>query len=267
MKNILAASTNTYHTHTMEEALAGIAKAGFKNLELGAVRGWTEHLSLDATDQEVAHFKDLLKHYDLALPSVAGHTDLTTREGLADGIKALNLCQKLGVHLMITSVGGHASKEENKAAFMKQIFELSDRAADHDITIALEIHGDIMASGALSLPLLQEIGRDNVKVNYDTANCVFYGGVEAVDDIQTILPYLAYVHLKDTAGSKGVWNFPAIGEGHVDFARLFKILDNAGYQGPYCVEIEFQGAPFPPVAEVDRAAKTSYEALTKLGLH
>ena len=37
MKNILAASTNTYHTHTMEEALAGIAKAGFKNLELGGL--------------------------------------------------------------------------------------------------------------------------------------------------------------------------------------------------------------------------------------
>ena len=100
-----------------------------------------------------------------------------------------------------------------------------------------------MASGRVSIPLIQEIGRDNVKINYDTANCVFYGGVRAVDDLRPVVPYLAHVHLKDTRGGKGVWDFPAVGEGHVDFARVLNILEEEGYRGPLSVEIEFQGEP------------------------
>ena len=41
-------------------------------------------------------------------------------------------------------------------------------------------------------------------------------------------------------GGKGDWDFPAIGEGHVDFgARARASSRGAGYDGPYAVEIEF----------------------------
>src|SRR5687768_11493939 len=44
----LAASTNTYHTYSLEDALQGIAAAGFKSVELTSVPGWTEHVRRDA---------------------------------------------------------------------------------------------------------------------------------------------------------------------------------------------------------------------------
>ena len=50
MQNILAGHTNSYHTYTLDEALEGIAKAGFKYVELSAVRGWTEHVPLRRHD-------------------------------------------------------------------------------------------------------------------------------------------------------------------------------------------------------------------------
>ena len=80
------------------------------------------------------------------------------------------------------------------------------------------------------------------------------------------MPHLAHVHLKDTTGGKGNWNFPAIGDGVVDFARVLEILREAGYAGPYSVEIEFQGEPWPPLAEVNDAMRRSYEHLSSLGL-
>jgi len=43
MANPLAGHTNSYHTYGFDEALAGIAEAGFKGVELSAVPGWTEH--------------------------------------------------------------------------------------------------------------------------------------------------------------------------------------------------------------------------------
>ena len=90
--------------------------------------------------------------------------------------------------------------------------------------------------------------------------------MQAVDDLRATAPYLGHVHLKDTAGDKGDWNFPAVGEGYVDFSSILKLLEGEGYAGPFSVEIEFQGEPWPPLAEVDRAMKVSYETLSSLGL-
>ena len=67
-------------------------------------------------------------------------------------------------------------------------------------------------------------------------------------------------------GEGKVWNFPGIGEGDIDFARVLQILDQGGYTGPVSVEIEFLGEPWPPLAEVNRAMKASYDRLAALGL-
>ena len=47
MQNPLAGHTNSYHTYSEDEALAGIAAAGYRYVELSAVPGWTEHVDLD----------------------------------------------------------------------------------------------------------------------------------------------------------------------------------------------------------------------------
>lgn len=266
MQNILAGHTNSYHTYGLDESLKGISAAGFKFVELSAVMGWTEHVPVDATDEQIAEIKGKLDQLGLKISCLSGHSDLTTAEGVVVGKKAVDLCTKLDTSLMNTAIGGHYSEDEDKGAFMGYIHELADYAAERGVVIGLEVHGDIMASGALSIPLIKEIDRDNVGINYDTANCVFYGDVQAVDDLRATVPYLVHVHLKDTAGGKGDWNFPAVGEGHVDFSGILKILQEEGYASPYSVEIEFQGEPWPPLAEVDRAMKVSYETLSSLGL-
>ena len=260
--NPLAGHTNTYNTYGHDEALAGIAAAGFEHVELTAVPGWTEHVVLNGVDE----VRRKLDHYGLTPVSLSGHSDLTTREGLEHGIKAVRWAAKYGIPILNTAVGGHASQEESEAAFLANIGALADAAEAEGIVVALEIHGDIMASGEKTLPLLEKIGHDSVKVNYDTANCEFYGGVKAVDDIPKIAQHLVHVHLKDTTGGKGVWNFGAIGTGVVDFGRVLQILRDAGYTGPYSVELEFQGEPWPPLADVNAAMKTSYEHLKSLGL-
>ena len=48
--------------------------------------------------------------------------------------------------------------------------------------------------------------------------------------------------------------------------RILKILEEEGYANPLSVEIEFQGEPWPPLEEVDRSMKVSYEHLKSLGL-
>jgi L-ribulose-5-phosphate 3-epimerase len=259
----LAGHTNSYHTYSFDEALAGIAGAGFKGVELSAVPGWTEHVDLDA---DPASVREKLAGHGLEAVSLSGHSDLTTRDGLDHGLKAVDWAGRYGLKVVNTAVGGHQSADENESAFLQNIGELADAADAAGVVVALEIHGDIMASSDVTLPLVEKIGRDSVKVNYDTANVEFYSGDLATDDLPKITGELAHVHLKDTTGGKGNWNFPAIGDGHVDFARVVQILRDAGYSGPYSVEIEFQGEPWPSLDEVNAAMRRSYEHLSALGL-
>ena len=55
MKNAVSVSTNTYHGFSVDEALEGIARAGFRYVELTAVRGWTEHIMPDQDEAQLLH--------------------------------------------------------------------------------------------------------------------------------------------------------------------------------------------------------------------
>jgi L-ribulose-5-phosphate 3-epimerase len=262
MQNPLAGHTNTYHTYGLDESLEGLAGAGYKHVELSAVPGWTEHVELNGSDE----LRRKLGGYGLTPVSLSAHSDLTTREGLEHGVNAVRWAADYGIPIVNTAIGGHASQDEDERSFLQNIGELANAAEQAGVVVALEIHGDIMASGAKTLPLLERIGRDSIKVNYDTANVEFYSGERAVDDLERVAQHCAHVHLKDTTGGKGNWDFPALGTGTVDFARVLEILEQAGYSGPFSVELEFEGEPWPPLAEVHVAMKSSYEHLRSVGL-
>ncbi len=259
----LAGHTGSYYTYTFEQALEGLAGAGYRAVELTAVPGATEHVDVHG---DPAAVRAQLERFGLEAVSISGHSDLTTPEGLDHGLAAVRWSERYGLTIVNTAIGGHAHVEESEEAFLRNIGPLADAAQAAGVTLALEIHGDLMASGERSIPLLDRIGHPAVKVNYDTANVEYYSGVRAEDDLAAIADRVAHVHLKDMRGGKGEWDFPALGEGHVDFGRVLDVLSGAGYDGPYAVEIEFTGEPWPPLAEVTAAMRASREALAPHGL-
>lgn len=264
MAERLTGLTNTYHTYSLEEALAGIAAAGFKSVELTSVPGWTEHVRRDAGAEEIAHVKDLLKAYGLTAVSLAGHSDLVSEAGIAEFRKALNIAQKLGISYVTTSTGGHdassgGSLEDQRNHFLTHIRPAADEAAAMGITICLETHGGLLASGVIAKKLIEDIGKENIGINYDPGNVIFYGGVRPEEDIQTSADAVKHMHCKDQIGGPGVWNFPQVGTGEVDFATIFAALDKVGFDGPVSIEIEFQGEPWPPLDDVNKAVAASYQ--------
>jgi L-ribulose-5-phosphate 3-epimerase len=263
MAERLTGLTNTYHTYSLEDALASIAAAGFKSVELTSVPGWTEHVRRDAGAEELAHIKDLLRQHGLTAVSLAGHSDLVSEAGTAEFRKALNIAQKLGIGYVTTSTGGHdassgGSLEDQRNHFLSHIRPLADEAAAMGITICLETHGGLLASGVIAKQLIADIGKPNIGINYDPGNVIFYGGVRPEEDIKSSADAVKHMHCKDQIGGPGVWNFPTVGTGEVDFAAIFAELDKVGFNGPVSVEIEFQGEPWPALADVNKAMADSY---------
>jgi sugar phosphate isomerase/epimerase len=266
MADRLTFCTNSYHTYTLEECLAGAAAAGYTSIELTSVPGWTEHVRRNATPEELAHVKDLLKKYGQTAVSFAGHSDLASDSGVEEFRKALGIAHKLGIAYVTTSTGGHdasshGSLDDQREAFLARIRPLCDEAAEMGIIICLETHGGLVANGAISAELVRLIDKPNIGINYDPGNVIFYGDTDPTEDIKAAAPYVKHVHAKDQIGGAGKWNFPPAGSGEVDFAKIFAALDEVGFEGPVSVEIEFTGEPWPPLPEVEAAAKSAYDFL------
>ena len=107
LRNRLGGHSNSYHTYSLEEALEGIAAAGYKFVELSAVRGWTEHVPLEADAKTLGRIHRMMNKLGLMSLSLSGHSDLTTKDGLKDGLKAVDLCERMGIEIMNTAIGGH----------------------------------------------------------------------------------------------------------------------------------------------------------------
>ncbi len=264
MPDRLSASTNCYHPYSLEEALAGIAGAGFTSVELNSVPGWTEHVKRDADDAEIARVRGLLEQNGLTAVSISGHSDLTTDTGADLFRKGLSLCQRLGIPMITTSSGGHDASSEGELfqqrdRFLERISALCDEAASIGVTICLETHGELLATGAIAAQVIRDINKPNIGINYDPANVVFYDGTRPEIDIIAAAPYVVHMHVKDQIGGKGQWNFPAVGTGEIDFATIFATLAGVGFAGPCSVEVEFTSAGWPPIPEVNAAVAASYE--------
>ena len=63
MSWIQTGSSIIFLPYTLEEALRGLARAGFTNVEIGAVKGFLEHL--DPDDPDVDGCRSLLEEHGL----------------------------------------------------------------------------------------------------------------------------------------------------------------------------------------------------------
>ena len=169
----------------------------------------------------------------------------------------------LGCSIMFVSARRGDLPPETAYARLREAGEV---AAGHGVTIVLETHPDLITNADVALQTMRGVDHPHVRVNFDTANIYFYNrGVDGVAELRKIVPYVAAVHLKDTDGGYRHWHFPALGEGIVDFAGVFDVLDAAGFAGPCTLEIEGIEGEQKTAELVRRRIAQSVDYLRSLG--
>ena len=91
MNRIIAMNSNTYHGFSLEEAVRGIADAGFRYIELTATKGWTEHVYPDQPMRKLMRAQDMLADAKLVPFAMSGHTNLTDPERAGDFLDNIRL--------------------------------------------------------------------------------------------------------------------------------------------------------------------------------
>lgn len=260
MERMIAVNSNCYHGYSIEEAIAGISRAGFHYIELTATKGWTEHVFPDMPFERLLAIQDSLQKAGLKPFSMSGHCNLMDPERIPDFVKNMRLAAFFGCDYIVSSIG-EAHLKDNAIADNETvagaIAALVPELERYGLTLVLETHGHDHGTGAVMRDIVRRVGSERVRINYDTANVIFYGNVDPVADLEACVGDVSYMHLKDKAGARDVWDFPALGKGYVDFPALFNVLDRAQNSCPFSIEIEFTQAGPKNLAEVDQAVLDS----------
>lgn len=104
------------------------------------------------------------------------------------------------------------------------------------------------------LRAIEEIGTDNLGVNFDTANLILYGKANSADALDIFGKYVRNTHCKDgnypTCG-KDLGQEVPLGEGKANFPAIVHKLKELGYAGPLIIEREISGPQ--QIKDIERA--------------
>ena len=262
--NKIGVATATYHVFSTEETLDGVSRGGYKYIELLSVPGFGEHIVPAPEEMDITSARklnDLCKKYGLELLCIGVYMRLM-KEGSVETFKrVIDAAEMLGSKYINTDTGEVKSSDDEKR-FYKDMGVLGEYAQSKDVTICFELHGDWCNTGKKAAEVIEKIKNAHVRINYDTGNAIFYGDVRPEEDIKYALPYMSFMHVKDNVGGYQVYDFPILGEGTVDFGKIFKIVDD--YDGPISLELELDEKEHP-LEEVNAGVKKCYEFLQTFG--
>jgi len=125
-------------------------------------------------------------------------------------------------------------------AVVRMLRESVKIAADQGVVLALENHIDYTSREILEI--LERVGSDSLKVNFDTGNTMRMME-DPVAAARRLGPYTVATHTKDVAACRHVppeeWYFFSsvpVGTGLIDIPGVVRALAESGYQGVLAVE-------------------------------
>jgi sugar phosphate isomerase/epimerase len=236
------------------ETLRQVKKFGFRAGQLG----FPGELSLDgAADKWQRALRDEKFTVITAVCSYTGeqYADFPTVEatvGLVPaGTRAERIARTKAVSdvakvLGIDSVGCHIGfvPEDQTDPLYGEVIDLARDICDHCAANGQRFTLETGQEPAeVLLNFIQNVQRDNLKINFDPANMILYGTGDPIDALGVLSPYVISVHCKD-----GDWPDPdqpnalgvekPLGEGAVGVDRFIHRLKELGYRGVLSIERE-----------------------------
>ena len=152
--------------------------------------------------------------------------------------------KKLGVSDVVTHVGYLPENpyDPNFAGVVVCIRHIADKLKESNQNFLFETGQETPVT---LLRTIEEIGRDNVFINLDTANLILYGKGNPVDALDVFGKYVKGLNCKDgrfpTNGRELGEEVP-IGEGKANLRAVIQKLHALSYTGTLTIEREIEGA-------------------------
>ncbi len=156
-------------------------------------------------------------------------------------------------HIRVFAGNPHAGVSDEQATVwaIECLKECADYAGTQGVYLGIENHGYLTTSGDTLMKVAESVNHEWLGINLDTGNF----DSNPYENIARAVPRAVNVQLKlDVAGDKPKSKVPA------DFARIFKILRDGGYQGYVALEYEGKEDPYTGVPKFIEDARRGLSA-------
>ena len=179
------------------------------------------------------------------LASVHESVGFTTERYRAERIARTKEVSQFARELGVTAVSCHigfipANRSESLYVELVHLTqEICDALARNEQNFVLETGQE---SAEVLLGFLADVGRTNLKVNFDPANMILYGSGDPLKALTLLQNHVLSVHCKDgrspVAGSGMLGQECALGDGEVDVPAFLQLLKQISYSGALTIERE-----------------------------
>jgi len=207
------------------------------------------------------------------IPSVARTVGLVPPETRTARLQEMREISDFARLLGVKAVGLHIGfvPHDHTSALYKEVVEIARRLCDHCKGNGQSLHLETGQEPAETLlRFIEDVGRDNLFINFDPANMILYGCGEPIPALRLVGRYVRSVHCKDAkwAARPGVdWGTEVpLAEGDVGMETFLRTLDEIGYSGPLTIEREIPQDPLRQKEEIGRGIRLLNRLKEKLGV-
>ena len=263
----LAFSTNAYTKHRLTEACDGIARAGYRAVEILADHPHAYPPTYSA--HEAKRLRERLDALGLAPVAVNANTAMAYFDPLPQALTfepslispdqgARQVTVTGGAPGDLAALGMPVEAPEVLRGRLVDGLETLVEAADlAGVDLAFEPEpGQFIETTRDLKALLDEVDHPRLGANLDVGHA-WCAGDDPAEAARLLGPYLKHLHLEDIRDRVHYHLIPGEG-GEIDFAAIRRALDEVGYTGAAAVEL------YTYADEPDRAATEAYQALAPL---
>ena len=188
-------------------------------------------------------------------------------EALDELIRHIPQAPKVGADIMRICASSMLYVDEPHDVEVRNVITMLKKAApvaeDHGVTLAIENHIDFTSTEILQI--LEGVGSDYLKVNFDVGNSLrlFEDPVEAA---RNLAPYTVATHTKDIVARNDhtgsplqrflFWPSCPAGEGLIDMLGVARELDKVGFEGSLAIEMDLYASPWEDRPEEENVAQS-----------
>ncbi len=220
----IAINTLAFHGYPLDTALEEIAPLA-REVEPVYISKYDPSLREEYFNETNAQrLRQRLERLRLKVTSVASHMDLGQPDSVEVFRRRMEFTRAIGAGMILTN----ATEKSRKVPFLRNIERLAAYAEKLGLIIALENPGDgqdqLLGTGIEGVAILEELGSDRVRLNYDFSNVFTYsrGTKRPDEELEAVLPYVSHLHLKNVRLCEGAWPVCGLEVGIIDYRRLFQ---------------------------------------------
>lgn len=236
-----------------------ISTAAEQGYDCVMLAGKRPHLSpLDADEEKLASVKQALSEHDISCGVIAGYTDLSPTAAvevpylemqIAYVESLARIAAELGAGVVRVFTAYEAEGHSPQAVWngvISSLREMSDRAADYGVTLAVQNHHDVGVHTDVLMELLHDIDRSNCKLGFDAWSPALRGE-DLYECAKKMAPHTIittsadYIRMPRFQYRPELINYERalpdsvravkFGEGFIDYAAFFQGLKEGGFDG------------------------------------